>query len=550
MWGKCDGRSVTEQQSGLGKVVWGRPLAQVLAELNLKPDFEHTAASGAQLAYIHRRDGEADIYFVSNQRGRFDAADCTFRVSGKLPELWDPETGRMGPAAVWREEAGRTVVPLSFEPAGSVFVVFRSQPPGDHLVAVERKGSATAEPEPKRAKLRILEAVYGPSESAADVTATVKSLVAGGAREIRAGNELAEDDPAPGVVKRLRVQFLLNGGTQSAETREGQALELPAGAEVIKALYGDLRPGTASRAQSVDLTQKLAALVKHDELEVQVDNQLAGGDPAYLVPKELRVEYSLDDARKSTIIEENDVLALPDSDRPLGVPPPFAFGRGPEGQMQLLAWAPGEFTFRWASGSKTDAACKLLPAPVQIAGPWTVSFPSGWAAPANVSLERLQSWTDHTNPGVKYFSGTATYEKELEVPPDWLRPGYSVCLDLGAVKNFAEVSLNGKPLGILWKPPFRVDITGAAKPGRNTLTVKVTNLWPNRLIGDEQLPSDCEWNGKELKAWPPWLLEGKSSPTGRLTFTTWHHWTKDAPLLTSGLLGPVRLRLAETVVPR
>jgi hypothetical protein len=634
MWGKCDGRGVTEYQYGLGKVVWGRPLAKVLAELDLKPEFEYPAGSGAQLAYIHRRDGEADIYFVCNQRSRFDAAECTFRVSGKLPELWNPESGRIEPAPVWREEAGRTVVLLSFEPAGSVFVVFRSQPPGDHLIAVERKGSALAEPQPKRAKLRILKAVYGPSENAADVTAKVKALVTGGAREVRAGNELAEDDPASGVVKRLRVQFLLkdrqetatategetlklpagaevlnavygqladlgspeqnrrdvtakvrqllaqgtlripagnglaggdpapnipkqlrieyrlNGGSQTAETNEGRTLDLPAGAEVTRALYGDLHPGTAPRGRSVDLTLKLDALVKHDELDVQIDNQLAGGDPAYMAPKELRVEYSLDGVRKRTTIQENDMLVLPDSDRPLGAPPPFAFSRGPDGQMQLLAWVPGEFAFRWASGGKTRATCQSLPTPMEITGPWEVSFPLGWAAPANVSLERLQSWTDHTNPGVKYFSGTATYEKELEVPAGWLEPARVICLDLGAVKNFAEVSLNGKSLGILWKPPFRVDITAAARPGKNTLTVKVTNLWPNRLIGDEQLPPDCEWNGKELKTWPPWLLEGKPSPTGRLTFTTWHHWTKDAPLLTSGLLGPVTLRLAETVSPR
>jgi hypothetical protein len=93
-------------------------------------------------------------------------------------------------------------------------------------------------------------------------------------------------------------------------------------------------------------------------------------------------------------------------------------------------------------------------------------------------------------------------------------------------------------------------LTHAAKPGVNRLEVKVTNLWPNRLIGDEQLPPDCEWNGKQLKEWPKWLLEGKPSPTGRVTFTTWHHWTKDSPLLESGLLGPVHLTAAEVIAPK
>jgi len=148
---------------------------------------------------------------------------------------------------------------------------------------------------------------------------------------------------------------------------------------------------------------------------------------------------------------------------------------------------------------------------------------------------------------VRYFSGTATYEKDIDISADRLKAGSELWLDLGAVKNFAGVSLNGLDLGVLWKPPFRVDITAAAIPGVNHLVVKVTNLWPNRLIGDEQLPADCEWNGDQLKAWPQWLLDGQPSPTGRLTFTTWHHWKKDSRLLESGLLGPVTLRTAEVI---
>jgi hypothetical protein len=162
-------------------------------------------------------------------------------------------------------------------------------------------------------------------------------------------------------------------------------------------------------------------------------------------------------------------------------------------------------------------------------------------------LDRLISWTDHTNDGVRYFSGTATYEKNIEIGADELQAGHEIWLDLGAVKNFAQVTLNGRDLGLLWKPPFRVNVTSVAKPGVNALVVKVTNLWPNRLIGDEQLPADCDWDGDQLRAWPQWLLAGKPSPTGRLTFTTWRHWRKDSALLTSGLLGPVTLRIAEVI---
>jgi hypothetical protein len=128
-----------------------------------------------------------------------------------------------------------------------------------------------------------------------------------------------------------------------------------------------------------------------------------------------------------------------------------------------------------------------------------------------------------------------------------------VILDLGKVQVIAEVKVNGQDLGILWKPPFRVDITREVKPGENQLQVEVVNLWPNRLIGDEQLAEDCEWRthgadyGDPLLKWPAWLLEGKPSPAGRLSFATWKHWNKDSPLLESGLLGPVTIKCLQQV---
>jgi hypothetical protein len=110
------------------------------------------------------------------------------------------------------------------------------------------------------------------------------------------------------------------------------------------------------------------------------------------------------------------------------------------------------------------------------------------------------------------------------------------------------VWLNGKYLGILWKPPFRVDITSAARPGLNRLVVHVTNLWVNRLIGDEQYPDDCQWQGDRLQAFPQWFREGKPRPVPqRLTFTTWKHWTKKDQPLPSGLLGTVEIYSVRTV---
>ena len=149
---------------------------------------------------------------------------------------------------------------------------------------------------------------------------------------------------------------------------------------------------------------------------------------------------------------------------------------------------------------------------------------------------------------MKYFSGTAAYRKTLHVPSELIAADRRLFLDLGKVEVIAEVKVNDQDLGILWKPPFRADITDAVKPGENALEVKVVNLWVNRLIGDEQLPEDSARNPNgTLKEWPQWLQEGKPSPTGRYTFTSWRLWKKDSPLQESGLLGPVTLRTAAMV---
>ena len=189
-----------------------------------------------------------------------------------------------------------------------------------------------------------------------------------------------------------------------------------------------------------------------------------------------------------------------------------------------------------------------LPERQEIAGPWEVRFAPGGGAPDRIALEKLISWSEHGNLGVKYFSGSATYQAKFTVPASWLSRHRRLNLDLGRVEVMAEVKINGKPLGTLWKSPYRVEMGDAAKAGENTLEVTVTNLWVNRLIGDEQLPEDSSRNADgTLKAWPEWLQAGKPSPAGRYTFTTWRLWKKDSPLLESGLLGPVTLQVSERI---
>jgi hypothetical protein len=158
---------------------------------------------------------------------------------------------------------------------------------------------------------------------------------------------------------------------------------------------------------------------------------------------------------------------------------------------------------------------------------WSVTFPPDMGgpvslaatnAPRNVPFDRLASWSENSIAGVRYFSGTATYRKDIQIAASDLKPGAHIWLDLGDVKDVADVSVNGRDLGIAWKIPYRVDVTEALKPGNNAFRIEVTNLWVNRMIGDQQ----------------PWALK-------KYTFADFTPYKADSPLLPSGLLGPVRL---------
>lgn len=159
-----------------------------------------------------------------------------------------------------------------------------------------------------------------------------------------------------------------------------------------------------------------------------------------------------------------------------------------------------------------------MAAQLEINGPWDLRFPPNLGAPASATLENLASWTNVADEGIRFFSGTATYLKEIDAPESLGLPGHRVMLDLGQVRNVADVTLNGKRLGILWKPPFELDITDAVRVGKNEFRIEVTNLWANRIVGDAKLPKEK-----------------------RITRIS-QRLRVDGPL-ESGLLGPVRLRL-------
>jgi len=201
--------------------------------------------------------------------------------------------------------------------------------------------------------------------------------------------------------------------------------------------------------------------------------------------------------------------------------------------------------FREATASTSVAGENFL-VPVEVTtlgGPWEVSFDPKWGGPEKTVFENLDDWSRRPEDGIKYYSGTAVYRKAFDLPQAAPAKGERLWLDLGTVKNIASVRLNGSDLGAVWCDPWRVDITDAVKAEANLLEIRVANLWPNRLIGDEREPVDAEYaRGGRLVRWPDWLVKSEPRPSsGRLTFATWKHFTKDSPLLPSGLLGRVTI---------
>ncbi len=162
-----------------------------------------------------------------------------------------------------------------------------------------------------------------------------------------------------------------------------------------------------------------------------------------------------------------------------------------------------------------------------VKGPWQVQFPPNWDTPEHIEMDSLVSWPVYPDEGIRYFSGTACYKNTFVLEDDHVRTGNKLMLDLGKVESFAEISLNGHRLGILWKSPYVIDITEVVKSGENELEVKVTNTWWNRLVGDSRYPDG---------------FPGSDYHQPR-TFTTHKAWKADDQLLPAGLLGSVKIQV-------
>lgn len=566
VWG--DGAAA--RKVGKGRVFPGGSVGEALAALKLAPDADcRTDSPDGQVVWLHRKLAGSDLYFVANRQRRPERVTCTFRVGSAAPSLWDAETGSITRPAVYSTSRDSTEVSFDLTPAGSTFVSLEFAAGADRLDWVAKDGKRFVDLTAKRA----------PAPAAPSNSFTI-SLWAKPDIDLR----LMPDEATEGRINETGKQYLIDARSGRDIHGEGSAVAGLAlgrnGAFVIERVSPDSVPAVLVSHTPVAGWTHVALVYDKGTPSLYLNGKLvrtglksgrtvyAGGMDA---PAPVGVTYFFEGnftpARTEARVRSAQEIAAEAAAGPPApdlVQSPAQVTRGSQGRLDALVWESGDYTL--SDGSKFKAE---LPAPIAVEGPWSVAFQRGRGAPARIELPRLISLSKHDDPGVRHFSGTATYSRSIDVPAEVLREGRRVYLDLGRVEVLAGVTVNGKDLGVTWKAPYRVDITDAVRPGANAVSLAVTNLWANRMIADAALPEegkfvDGDWaigqrfseDGKrkqdilarKIVELPDWYKAGHSKPSGgRVTFTPWTFYQPDEPLLDSGLLGPVRVVFADEV---
>lgn len=511
------------------------------------PDLKIENTDASDLSFIHRKTDDADIYFIANARKESREIAVNFRVSGKQPELWNSEKGTIKHLVVFKENKdGTTTVPLQLGMEESVFVVFKKPVNSNHL---EEANTQIEQPKAELlSNLKIVKAEYGTflQEGLVDLTDKVNDAIKNGKLDFKMSRAFCDCDPAMGYKKEFRMEYQIGEAKKQLYAEEREHILINAGNKkltILKAVFGKFKAetkGIPKNYPTYNITKKIKDLVGSEIFEIPVSNKLIDNEIPQGNKPTLKITYTTDGEERTVFIPKGQTLKLSkDTTKPKLV---FV-----DDKIQWVTPNTGKITYTNSTGKKKTNEVNSIPKPIDLSSSWDVIFPIKPEASETIKIDELMSWSEFLDENIKHFSGTATYKKTFVLGDNLLQSDYSLELDLGSVSVIAEVIINEKNAGVLWKAPFRVNIDDFVKKGKNTLEVKVTNLWVNRLIGDEKLPIDIERRGNKTKKLPKWLLNNTKRPTDRTTFPSWNHYKKDDELKTSGLLGPVKLRVFKII---
>lgn len=555
---------------GKGQVFSSGTIANVLAATQTPADVRcDTASPDGQVTWLHRKIADGDVYFIANRQRRAERVSCTFRVTGKAPALWDAETGAVSRPALFEAGDKDTRVAFDLSPAGSTFVSFREPLNGAKPITWAAKDGT-----------RFADVALETPRVAAPSDSFTLSLWAKPDLDLR----LMPKEGMKGRINETGKNYLVNARSGRDLHGEGTAIAGLAvgrnGAFVIERGSPDDVPAVLVSHQPIAGWSHFALVYDKGLPSLYINGKLArtglksgrtvfagGSDPAAPNGVTYFFEGNFTPLRTDARVlsaQEIANIAAAGPPAPSISASPADIARSADGGVTMRVWESGRYT-----SSNGQSVTAKLPAPRTIEGAWHVALQPGRGAPASITLPKLESLSHHADAGVRHFSGTATYERQIDVPADALKQGLRIWLDLGRVEVLSGVKVNGKDLGVVWKEPYRVDITDAVHAGANHLSLSVTNLWANRMIGDAALPEEghyvdnADWmigekpgpDGKmtpvmarKITALPEWYKKGEAKPAGgRVTFTPWTFYQAGEPLLDSGLLGPVRMLFTRDV---
>lgn len=538
-------------KSRKGRVFQNADISVILREIGIDPDFTYTAASAdAAINFIHRKENGRDIYFVANRRRRREKIVCSFRLTGKTPELWDAVTGQTTPALFFSIKNGRTLLPLELGPSGSVFVVFQpnSHAPGYEGLQLNGRSVISTAMFPQQPRI-----LYNETSGSFTVSCWAKPETDIALAEEEFFGDRRTDNFAVHPVAGEKYYGKGHAGSGFTIGRNGIVLferkndfidavlfiAIPiSGWSNIAVVYHKNVPSVYLNGQLVKTGAKSAHTVHPSVGESYQDEHAS-----YYNGEITDLKVTGQALTTTELPTSTNVLPLPDFSQTASL----VFGK-----RQLCIWKNGIYTLKPTAGKTWQFKIDFLPAIKAINTAWMVRFQENRGAPEKITMDSLLPLQKHEDPGVRYFSGTAEYLTEFSFTIPTF--AHQINLNLGRVEVIADVSLNGVTFPVLWCQPYSLDVTQAIRSGINKLSVKVTNLWPNRLIGDENLPVENEYstpNGSGkfemagaggIRKLPEWYINGKPKPPGgRTTFSTWKHYTQNSPLLESGLAGPVTL---------
>ena len=542
LWKDCDGKTRTEAAFGKGRVFRNVSLETVFKTLDLPPDY---ASSEPKVLWTHRASTENDIYFLSNQSETATKIAPVFRVANKTPEFWDAAAAQSRGAAMFERAEGGMRVAIELEPRGSLFVVFRKP--------LNWTSAALAVSKAGENILGMMETATPAPHTAAEVKNCSNNFTMAGWARPRAGIALPKEVDEGVFIGLNRNDAIVAVHGQSAFSdpgHSGAGISVGTNGVVVYEHSGNYFAPLLVHQATVNELTHVAVIYRDGRPQLFLNGELArtGLQSRYQVHSSVSFGDGPNPGFNGELagfqefgssLSEKEVAKLA-AHRPEAVSrsalPPVALSRDPDGKLQVDLSEPGPFTIKLVNGKELSVAAPDLPPPAVIEGEWTLHFPPSRDLPETLTLAKLDSLTEHTNEAMRHFAGTATYTKTILLPAERLAEGNCVLLELGRVESLAEVLVNGKNLGVFWKPPFIVDITTAARSGENTLEIHVTGTWRNRLIGAAKYPKGFPGSANGRAEFQPYVTADLKLPP-------------DSALSPFGLIGPVRLVTVRTVSP-